>query len=182
MISLLKDIGSYGITEKRNLKAAFFRCFPATIASTCGRALISTSNAGDLLSAYVSIPATRIQWTIFKIACTGLRLQPLHQPREGPPPRHLRTNCRRQDFFVIKDILSHLIVNPMVWVVDFPTPTATFRILARGDALRDRHHAGLTTGHQFPLQSVPVRRPGAIPDEQFDFCMGFLKLMAGPQL
>src|SRR5204862_8053244 len=53
VISLLKEIGSFGIPERRNLKAAFFSLLPGHDRFYLRRALLGTANAGDLLSAYV---------------------------------------------------------------------------------------------------------------------------------
>ena len=86
-----------------------------------------------------------------------------------------------KSFFVIKDILSHLIVNPMVWVVDLsnsygdlfeflreemPSETAIMRV-SRAE----------TSFHFNPF--LLADRLGPVPEEQFEFCMGLLKLMAG---
>jgi hypothetical protein len=84
---------------------------------------------------------------------------------------------------VIKDILSHLIVNPIIWVVDLsnsysdlfeflqeelPSETAIMRT--------SKTHTGF---HFNPFLCDPSE---AVSDKQFDFCMGFLKLMAGKDL
>ena len=98
VISLLKDIGSHGVAEKRNLKPAFFSLFPGHDRFYLRKALISTSNAGDLLSAYVLYPGDSDPVDYLRrSAPRSLRLQPLHQPREGTPPGDLRAYCWRQE-------------------------------------------------------------------------------------
>jgi type IV secretory pathway VirB4 component len=89
-----------------------------------------------------------------------------------------------KSFFVIKDLISHLIVNPMIWVVDLsasyldlfellreemPSETAIMRV-SRQDS-------------NFQFNPFLLADPGSpVPTEQFEFCMGLLKLIAGPKL
>ncbi|MGH9426687.1 MAG: hypothetical protein ACRD2L_10365, partial [Terriglobia bacterium] len=53
VMGLLKDIGSFGILEKRNLRPAFFSMLPGHDRFYLRRSLIASGNAGDLLSAYI---------------------------------------------------------------------------------------------------------------------------------
>src|SRR6058998_1148247 len=185
VISLLQEIGSFGNPERRNLKAAFFSLLPGHDRFYLRRALLGTANAGDLLSAYVlyqgdSDPVDYLQDRLHGVFaynpfCTRERAH--HRAICGP-------TVGGKSFFAIKDLLSHLVVNPMIWVVDLsasyldlfelpreemPTETAIMRVSRQE-----------TSFHFNPF--LPADPLAPVPEDQFEFCMGLLKLIAGPKL
>jgi type IV secretory pathway VirB4 component len=185
VMGLLKDIGSFGILEKRNLRSAYFSTLPGHDRFYLRRSLITSGNVGDLLSAYIlyrgdSDPVDYLEdrlHGVFAYNPFTSREKARHRAVCGP-------TGGGKSFFVIKDILSHLIVNPMLWVVDLsnsygdlfeflreemPSETAIMRV----SKLQSSFHFNPFTIED-PAQPVS--------DEQFDFCMGFLKLMAGRDL
>lgn len=185
VISLLKEIGSFGITEKRNLKSSFFSILPGHDRLYLRKSLLGTANAGDLLSAYVLYRGDNDPVDYLQDRLHGVFA---YNPFTSRERAHHRAICGPtvggKSFFVIKDLLSHLIVNPMIWVVDLsasyldlfellreemPSETAIMRV--------SRHE----NNFQFnPFLLVDPAAP--VPEEQFEFCMGLLKLMAGPKL
>jgi len=185
VISLLKEIGSFGVTEKRSLKSGFFSMLPGHDRFYLRRALLGTANAGDLLSAYVLYQGDKDPVDYLQDRLHGVFA---YNPFTSRERAHHRAICGPtvggKSFFVIKDLLSHLVVNPMIWVVDLsasyldlfellreemPSETAIMRV--------SRHESNF----QFnPFFLADPQAP--VPEEQFEFCMGLLKLMAGPNL
>ena len=109
VISLLKDIGSHGVTETRNLKPAFFSLFPGHDRFYLRKALISTSNAGDLLSAYVLYPGDSDPVDYLQDRLHGVFAYNPFTSREKARHRAIcGPTAGGKSFFVIKDILSHL--------------------------------------------------------------------------
>jgi type IV secretory pathway VirB4 component len=185
VISLLKEIGSFGVPEKRNLKAGFFSLLPGHDRFYLRKALLGTANVGDLLSAYVLYPGDNNPVDYLQDRLNGVFA---YNPFTSRERAHHRAICGPtvggKSFFVIKDLISHLIVNPMIWVVDLsasyldlfellreemPSETAIMRV-SRQDS-------------NFQFNPFLLADPGSpVPTEQFEFCMGLLKLIAGPKL
>jgi len=185
VIGLLKEIGSFGVTEKRNLKAGYFSMLPGHDRFYTRREPLCSANAGDLLSAFVLYPGDTNPVDYLQDRLRGVFA---YNPFTHREKAHHRAVCGPtaggKSFFVIKDLISHLIVNPMVWVVDLsasyldlfellqeelPKETAIMRV-SRNDS-------------NFAFNPFLVKNPQEeVPEEQFEFCMGFLKLMAGTEL
>ena len=186
VIGVLKEIGSFGVAERRNLKAGYFSMFPGHDRFYARRAPLLSANAGDLLSAFILYPGDSEPSDYLQDRLQGVFSYTPFTRREKA---HHRAVCGPtaggKSFFVIKDLISHLIVNPMIWVVDLsasyldlfellqeemPTETAIMRV-SRNDS-------------NFAFNPFLLKNPqqSKIPDEQFDFCLGFLKLMAGREL
>ncbi|MBN1570714.1 MAG: hypothetical protein JXA73_22925 [Acidobacteria bacterium] len=185
VISLLKEIGSFGITEKRNLKAAFFSMLPGHDRFYLRKSLLGTANVGDLLSAYILFQGDKDPVDYLQDRLQGVYA---YNPFTSQLKAHHRAICGPtsggKSFFVIKDLLSHLVVNPMIWVVDLsasyldlfellreemPSQTAIMRVSKRESNFRFN-----------PFHVSDPNLP--VSDEQFEFCMGMVKLMAGPAL
>ncbi len=185
VISLLKEIGSFGLTEKKNLKAAFFSMFPGHDRFYLRKSLLGTANIGDLLSAYVLYQGDKDPVDYLQDRLRGVYA---YNPFTSQLKAHHRAICGPtsggKSFFVIKDLLSHLVVNPMIWVVDLsasyldlfellqeemPAQTAIMRVSKRESNF-----------HFNPFQIADPTLP--VPDEQYEFCIGMVKLMAGPSL
>lgn len=185
VISLLKEIGSFGISEKRNLKAAFFSLLPGHDRFYLRRALLGTANAGDLLSAYVLYQGDRDPVDYLQDRLSGVFA---YNPFTSRERAHHRAICGPtvggKSFFVIKDLLSHLIVNPMIWVVDLSASYLDLFELLREEMPSDT--AIMRVSRQdssFEFNPFLLADPHApVSEEQFEFCMGLLKLIAGPKL
>ncbi|MCI0718327.1 MAG: hypothetical protein L0338_05055 [Acidobacteria bacterium] len=185
VMGLLKDIGSAGILEKRNLRPAFFSTLPGHDRFYLRRSLIASGNAGDLLSAYIlyrgdSDPVDYLEdrlHGVFAYNPFTSREKARHRAVCGP-------TGGGKSFFVIKDILSHLIVNPMLWVVDLSNSYGDLFEFLREEMPSEtaimRVSKSQTSFHFNPFCVEDPSQPAN--DEQFEFCMGLLKLMVGRQL
>ena len=185
VISLLKEIGSFGITEKRNLKAGFFSLLPGHDRFYLRRALLGTANAGDLLSAYVLYQGDKDPVDYLQDRLHGVFA---YNPFTSRERAHHRAICGPtvggKSFFVIKDLLSHLVVNPMIWVVDLSASYLDLFELLREEMPSETAIMRVSRQESsFQFNPFLLADPSApVPEEQFEFCMGLLKLMAGPKL
>ena len=167
VISLLKEIGSFGITEKRNLKAGFFSLLPGHDRFYLRRALLGTANAGDLLSAYVLYQGDKDPVDYLQDRLHGVFA---YNPFTSRERAHHRAICGPtvggKSFFVIKDLLSHLVVNPMIWVVDLSASYLDLFELLREEMPSETAIMRVSRqGEQLPVQSIPAggsvgSRPG----------------------
>jgi type IV secretory pathway VirB4 component len=185
VISLLKEIGSFGITEKRNLKSGFFSLLPGHDRFYLRRSLVGTANAGDLLSAYVLYQGDKDPVDYLQDRLHGVFA---YNPFTSRERAHHRAICGPtvggKSFFVIKDLLSHLVVNPMIWVVDLSASYLDFFELLREEMPSETAIMRVSRNESsFQFNPFLLVDPSApVPEEQFEFCMGLLKLMAGPKL
>jgi len=185
VIGLLKEIGSFGITERRNLKAGYFSMLPGHDRFYARREPLLSANAGDLLSAFVLYPGDSNPVDYLQDRLQGIFA---YNPFTDREKAHHRAVCGPtaggKSFFVIKDILSHLVTNPMIWVVDL---SASYQDLF--DLLKEEMPAETAImrvsreNSNFAFNPFLVKNPhNEVPEEQFEFCLGFLKLMAGQEL
>ena len=185
VIGLLKEIGSFGIVERRNLKAGFFSTLPGHDRFYIRRSLLGTANIGDLLSAYVLYPGDDSPVDYLQDRLQGVFAYDPFTRRERA---HHRAVCGPtsggKSFFVIKDLISHLIVNPMVWVVDLSASYLDLFELLREEMPDETAIMRVSQGDSsFAFNPFMLADPQApVPEEQFESCMGLLKLMAGPDL
>ncbi len=185
VISLLKEIGSFGIAEKRNLKSGFFSILPGHDRFYLRKSLLGTANAGDLLSAYVLYQGDNDPVDYLQDRLHGVFA---YNPFTSRERAHHRAICGPtvggKSFFVIKDLLSHLVVNPMIWVVDLSASYLDLFELLREEMPSETAIMRVSRQESnFQFNPFLLADPAApIPEEQFEFCMGLLKLMAGPKL
>jgi len=85
-----------------------------------------------------------------------------------------------KSFFTIKDLLSHLVANLMIWVVDLSASYVDLFELLREEMPLEtsimRISRQETSFHFNPFLLADPLAP--VPDDQFEFCLGLLKLMA----
>jgi hypothetical protein len=77
-----------------------------------------------------------------------------------------------KSFFVIKDLLSHLVANPMIWVVDLSASYLDFFELLREEMPGDRNQR-VSGRRAFEFNHFAFGSAAPVPEEQFDCCMGF---------
>jgi type IV secretory pathway VirB4 component len=185
VITLLKEIGSFGVLEKRNLKTGFFSMLPGHDRLYLRKALLGTANIGDLLSAYILYQGDRDPVDYLQDRLQGVFA---YNPFTSRERAHHRAICGPtvggKSFFVIKDLLSHLVVNPMVWVVDLSASYLDLFELLREEMPSETAIMRVSRQESnFEFNPFLMSDPQApVPEEQFEFCMGLLKLMAGPNL
>ena len=185
VISILKEIGSFGVKEKLNLKAGFFSSLPGHDRFYARRALICTENAGDLMSAFILYPGDTNPVDYLQDRLRGVfSYNPFTQREKA----HHRAVCGPtaggKSFFVIKDLISHLIVNPMIWVVDLSASYLDFFELLREEMPAETAIMRVSSDDtNFGFNPFLLKDPNAkVSDDQFNFCMGLLKLIAGADL
>ena len=183
--TLLKEIGSHGVSEKRNLKAGVFSLMPGHDRLYKRRAALTTGNIGDFFSAYAlhqgdSNPVDYLQDRlkgVFAYAPFTSRERAHHRAVCGP-------TGGGKSFFVIKDLLSHLIVNPMIWVVDLSASYLDLFEFLKEELPGETAIMQVARGNSnFEFNPFYMKNPHEpVSDEQFEFCLGFLKLIAGEKL
>jgi len=185
VITLLKEIGSFGITERRNLKAAFFSTLPGHDRLYIRRAPLTTANAGDFLSAYVLYAGDTNPVDYLEDRLRGVFS---YNPFTRREKAHHRAICGPtaggKSFFVIKDLIAHLIVNPMIWVVDLSASYLNlFELLQEEMPTETAIMQVSRENSSFAFNPFLMDNPQEeVSEQQFEFCMGFLKLMAGKEL
>jgi type IV secretory pathway VirB4 component len=185
VITLLKEIGSHGMVEKRNLKAGFFSLFPGHDRFYKRRALLTTGNVGDYFSSFALYQGDANPVDYLQDRLKGVFA---YNPFTSRERAHHRAVCGPtaggKSFFVIKDLISHLIVNPMIWVVDLSASYLDLFELLKEELPGETAIMQVSRGNSnFEFNPFLMKDPNEpVSDEQFEFCLGFLKLMAGREL
>jgi len=183
--TLLKEIGSFGVAEKRNLKAGFFSLLPGHDRFYRRRALLTTGNAGDFFSSYALYPGDTNPVDYLEDRLKGVFAYTPFTSRERA---HHRAICGPtaggKSFFVIKDLISHLIVNPLIWVVDLSASYLDLFELLKEEMPNETAIMRVARGNSnFEFNPFLMKNPNEpVSEEQFEFCLGFLKLIAGREL
>jgi len=185
VITLLKEIGSHGATERWNLKAGFFSTMPGHDRFYKRRALLTTGNAGDFFSSYALYQGDAAPVDYLQDRLKGVFAYTPFTSRERA---HHRAVCGPtaggKSFFVIKDLISHLIVNPMIWVVDLSASYLDLFELLKEELPNETAIMQVQRGSSsFEFNPFLVKDPNEpVSEEQFEFCLAFCKLIAGQEL
>ena len=185
VITLLKEIGSHGVAEKNNLKAGFFSLLPGHDRFYKRRAALTTGNAGDFFSAFALYQGDTNPVDYLQDRLKGVFAYTPFTSRERA---HHRAICGPtaggKSFFVIKDLISHLIAAPMVWVVDLSASYLDLFELLKEELPEDTAIMRVSRKNSnFEFNPFLMKNPKEpVSDEHFEFCMGFLKIMAGREL
>jgi len=185
--ALLKEIGSFGVAENENgnLQTAALSTWPGHDRFYQRQSIILTCNVGDLLSAYVLDPGDKNPVDYLQDRLQGVFA---YNPFTKREKAHHRAVCGPtaggKSFFVIKDLISHLIVNPMVWVVDLSSSFLDLFELLKEEMPTETAIMRVSNNiSNFAFNPFILDNPDApVPQEQFDYCMTFLLLMAGDKL
>ena len=86
VISLLKEIGSFGVAERRNLKAGFFSMLPGHDRLYLRRSLLGTANVGDLLKPLDKLLNTVIITSLKYWRAIWESRKPIWRPEYGKKP------------------------------------------------------------------------------------------------
>ena len=185
VVALLKEIGSYGVAESSNLQAGMLSMWPGHDRFYLRSSLVLTANVGDLLSAYVLYPGDSSPVDYLQDRLQGVFA---YDPFTSREKAHHRAICGPtaggKSFFAIKDLISHLIVNPMVWVVDLSASYLDLFELLQEEMPGETSIMRVSRENSnFAFNPFLIKDPRLpVSEEQFEFCMGFLKLMAGAGL
>ena len=184
IISLLKNISAVSVAEELTLKAGFFSMLPGQDRLYTQSAPLYTTDTGDLLRVYSPFPGDCAPVDYLQDRFQGVfSYNPFTQREKA----HHRAVCGpasdAKNLFVIKDLISHLTVNPMVWVVD--SSASYFDLF---ELLKEEMPANTAIMRTSRDDSNFAFNPFLLADsysdaqkEQVEFCMGFLKIMAGPE-
>jgi len=183
--NLLKEIGSFGLVEKNNFRNGFFSVLPGHERFYLRKSLITTSNVGDLLSAYTLYGGDADPIEYFQDRQNGVfsynpftaREKAHHMCITGP-------TGSGKSFFVNKLLLSSLINNPIIYVIDLKKSFVEFfEFLAEempDDTAIMRISQARTDFKFNPFLIQDLSEP--VPDRQINFCLGLLKLMMGSKI
>ena len=186
IISLLKKIGLFGDAEELNIKTVFVSMLPGQNGLYTRSAPLHTTNPGDFLRACFPYPGDSAPVDYLQDRFQGVFS---YNPFAQRETAHHRAVCGSKSdgkrLFVVNDLISHIAVNPMLWVVDLsasylglfeslkeemPADTAIMRV-SRDDADFAFNPFFLAAHHSHY----------AAPEEQIEFCMSLLKIMAGTE-
>jgi len=100
---------------------------------------------------------------------------------------HYRAICGatagEKNFFAVKDLISCLTVNPMIWVVDLSASYLDLFELLKDEMPEDTAIMRVSReASNFAFNPFLLTDPYSdAPEEQIGFCMGLLKIMAGAE-
>ena len=186
IVSLLKEIGSTGCPEQNNLKLGFFSTLPGLDRFYTRKLPLMTGNIGHFFSAY-----TLSQGDIRPVEYLQDQLKGVYayNPFTRKLTAHHRAICGPtaggKSFFAIKDLVSHLITNPMIWVIDLSVSYLDFFELLKEEMPNDTAIMQVSRENSnFEFNPFLVKNPQnpKIPARQFEFCLEFIKLIIGPKL
>jgi hypothetical protein len=183
VIRLWNDHSFTCVVEKDFMQAGFIALFPGHDEFYGRQHLVQTSIAAYLLNMYAP-----------HIGDSSADVRSQHPPRDVlgydpfiPEERvHLRAVCGssigKAKFFAMKDLIVCLSVNPMAWVVDLTGSYSDLFALMKEEMPTDTATMRVTpddSGFFFNPFLLPDGYSG-VPKEQFEFCMGLLKILVGP--
>lgn len=185
VISLLKEIGSSGMTERFNLKNALFGLLPGHERINGRSSTILTGNAGDLFSAYLLYRGDRDPVDYFTDRTSGVfsytpftsRENAWHMAITGP-------TGGGKSFMVNKILLSSLVKNPRIYVIDLSGSFSEFFDFLSDELPEETSVLRLTKEEvNFSFNPFLISDPNCeIPEQQMKFCEGLLKIMIGSNL
>jgi len=185
VLSLLREIGSSGMTEMFNLKSALFGMLPGHERLNGRCSTILTSNVGDLFSAYLLYRGDRDPVDYFKDRTSGIfsytpftsRENAWHMAITGP-------TGGGKSFMVNKILLSSLIKEPRIYVIDLSGSFSEFFDFLSEELPEETSVLKVTKNEiNFSFNPFLIKDlDGEIPEQQMKFCEGLLKIMIGSNL
>ncbi len=186
VMNILKEIGSHGLVEEHNFKNGYMSLYPGHERLYLRKSLITTSNVGDLLNAYVLNPGDTEPVEYFQDRLEGVfaytpftsRLNAHHLCVTGP-------TGSGKSFTVNKLLISNLINNPFVYVIDLSRSFTEIFEFLREECHRETMIGTISperSDFQFnPFLFDPARE--AVPeDTQIQFTLNLIKLMIGKEM
>ena len=184
IISLSKKINLLDVTEELNIKAGFVSMLPGQNGLYTRSAPLHTTNPGDFLHASFPYPGDCAPVYYLQDRFQGVFS---YNPFAQRETTHHRAVCGlksdRKRLFVVNDLISHMAVNPMLWVVDLSASYLELfeslkeEIPADMAIMRFAHNDSGFAFNPFLLADPYVD----VPEEQIEFCMCLLKIMTGSE-
>ena len=183
VLNILKEIGSHGQVEENNFKNGYMSLFPGHERLYLRKSLVATGNVGDLVNAYVLNPGDSEPVEYFQDRLEGVfaynpftsRLNAHHMCITGP-------TGSGKSFSVNKLLISNLVNNPYVYVIDLSRSFSEIFEFLREECPAETMIGTISSrknDFQFnPFLFDPERGP--LPeDRQLQFSLNMLKLMIG---
>lgn len=146
--------------------------------------LLLTGNAGDFFSAYVHSPGDSNPIDYFQDRTHSIYA---YNPFITGEESHHRAICgpasEEKSIFVVKDLVSHMISDPMVWVVDLSASYLDFFELLKEDSPANTAIIRVSHGDiNFAFNPFLFDdQYSDAPKEHFELCAGLLKIMVGAE-
>ncbi len=182
VMNILKEIGSHGLVEEHNFKNGYMSLYPGHERLYLRKSLITTSNVGDLMNAYVLNPGDSEPVEYFQDRLEGVfayntftsRLNAHHLCITGP-------TGSGKSFSVNKLLISNLINNPYVYVIDLSRSFSEIFEFLREECPHETM-IGTISAEKSDFCFNPFLfdpRKGKVQDSQLQFCLNMIKLMIG---
>lgn len=182
VLNILKEIGSHGLVEENNFKNGYMSLYPGHERLYLRKSLITTSNVGDLMNAYVLNPGDQEPVEYFQDRLEGVfaynpftsRLNAHHMCITGP-------TGSGKSFSVNKLLISNLINNPYVYVIDLSKSFSEIFEFLREECPDETMIGTVSTNFSDFSFNPFIFDPdaGPAPDHQVQYCLNMLKLMIG---
>jgi len=184
IIGLLNEIGFKCFAEKNYLPTSFLSMLPGHDRFYQRQQLMLTAHAGDFLSTYVLHSGDSNPVDCFQDRSLGVFT---YNPFICGERTHCRAICGStsdgKNFFAVKDLISCLVVNPMVCVVDLSASYSDLFELLKEEMPVDTAIMRVSReDSNFAFNPFLLTDPySGASEEQIEFCMGLLKIMAGSE-
>jgi type IV secretory pathway VirB4 component len=182
IIALLKELGSFGLQEVGNLRNAIFSMFPGHSRLSARKAVLLSSNAGDLLCCYSLFKGDKQPIEYFLDRNNGIYSYHPFTQRENA--HHMLISGPTgggKSFMCNKLLISSLVENPFIYVIDLSKSFNPFFELLKEHLPTETSIMEISNekiDFQFnPFLLDDFDKP--VQEEQINFCEGLLTLMIG---
>ena len=183
VIALLKELGSYGLQEVGNLKNAVLSMFPGHARLSARRAVLLSSNAGDLLSCYSLYKGDEHPIEYFQDRNSGIFAYHPFSRRENA---HHTLICGPtgggKSFMCNKLLISSLVEQPQIFVIDLSKSFNPFFELLKESMPQETaimQIGAKRVDFQFNPFLITDLNAQSVSEEQLGFCEGLVTLMLG---
>ncbi len=185
LITILKEIGSFGMAERFNLKYSYFSMLPGNDRLNARTSLIMSGNAADFFSAYLLFRGDRKPVDYFRDRNSGIfsydpftgRENAWHMAITGP-------TGGGKSFMVNKILLSGLAKNPRIYVIDLSGSFSEFFDFLK-EEMPEETSILKVSGEEINFSFNPFLIDDLnkdVTDKKIKFCEGLLKIMIGKNL
>ena len=183
VIALLKELGSFGLQEVGNLKNAVMSLFPGHSRLSARKAMLLSSNAGDLLSCYTLYKGDYNPIEYFQDRNSGIYAYHPFTSRENA---HHTLICGPtgggKSFMCNKLLISSLVEQPHIFVIDLSKSFNPFFELLKESMPEETAIMQIGADRvdfQFNPFMITDLKAASVSEEQLGFCEGLVTLMLG---